>query len=94
MFYVVISYWAIIALYVLSIPNIYLAGLLPGLAIIASNNTEEGREPGFMARALYRLSVLGFIPLFCWVFSFAVLTRQSNRFITQHIGFSGAENRT
>lgn len=23
-----------------------------------------------------------------------ILTRQSNRFITQHIGFSGAENRT
>ena len=23
-----------------------------------------------------------------------LLTRQSNRFITQHIGFSGAENRT
>lgn len=72
MFYVVISYWAIFALYLLSIPNIYLAGLLPGLAIIASNNTEEGKEPGVMARALYRLSVLGFIPLFCWVFSFAV----------------------
>ena len=55
MFYVVISYWAIFALYVLSIPNIYLAGLLPGLAIIASSNTEEGKEPGVMARALYRL---------------------------------------
>lgn len=72
MFYVVISYWAIVALFVLSIPYIYLAGLLPGLAVVAYNNTEDGKEPGVTARALYRISVLGLIPLFCWVFSFAV----------------------
>ena len=34
---------------------------------------------------------------FAKIFGFessVILTRQSNRFITQHIGFSGAENRT
>lgn len=72
MFYVVISYWAIIALYVLSIPNIYLAGLLPGLAIIASNNTEEGKEPGYFARSLFRLAIMGCIPIFCWLFTWVV----------------------
>lgn len=70
MFHSVIAYWSIIFLYVLSTPQFWLTGLLPGLAIIAKSSTEEGKEPGTAARFLNRLAIIGCIPIFFWLYTY------------------------
>lgn len=71
MFNTVITYWCIVFLTTLSLPNIYLAGLLPSLFIVASDITKEGSEPGLLARTFNRLAIIGLLPAACFFLNWA-----------------------
>ncbi len=71
MFNTVIAYWCIVFLTILSLPYIYFAGLLPSLFIVASDITQDGKEPALMARALNRIGIIGLIPIVCFGLNWA-----------------------
>lgn len=63
MFTAVLAYLGMLCLYILSSTKYIAAfGLLVPFALIAADFSDE-KEPGFFARILYRLSIIGFFPL-------------------------------
>lgn len=72
MFISALSIIGIACLIFLALPVTPFLGLLPPLALIASDMTDGDKEPGLLARALNRLAIIGILPLIAGLTNWAI----------------------
>lgn len=72
MFIATLAYLAIACLYFLAQPFIWALGALVPLLIIAIDLQGEDKEPGFLAKLLFRLAIIGTFPVIALTVNWAV----------------------
>jgi hypothetical protein len=72
MFVATLSYLAICCLCFLALPYIWLLGSFVPLLIIAIDLKYDNKEPGFLAKLLFRLAILGTFPIIALIVNYLI----------------------